>query len=441
MSRRSRAWLLILGVVLIVVHALLASRLSTESDKIILYYTPVEAVIYALAVVVTLRDKGCDYAATTRAVVFILVVAAIMRGMIIPIDPVSTDINRYIWDGRVQNAGINPYLYVPADPALKDLRDDDIYPEINRKTYAPTIYPPLAQIVFYLVTRFDEDITVMKAAMVAFDGIAIWAIMQLMRMRGVPPTRILLYAWHPVPIWAFAGDGHVDAIAIACLCLGLLAAESRRPILAGIALGGATLTKFFPRSDWTCALSPLGLEAAPGRLRHNHRPLHSLPWRRQKAVWVFIRVHRRRRIQGRLGRLSLDLAEASLARGSAGSFRVLHAGLCCDPVCSRSQDLVPPSLAPGRSRRRLSVGDDIHDPDVTALHLVFGLARAFHLLLSIVGRPLADLCRNLHEQCPLAEPRRRRLAHLSSILRARRFRNNRSLPAGEKEGPRKPCRL
>ena len=88
MTRRSRGCLLILGTVLIIVHAVLASRLSTEADTIILYYTPLEAGIYALAVIVTLRDKGSDLAATRRAVVFILVVAAILRGMIIPIDPV-----------------------------------------------------------------------------------------------------------------------------------------------------------------------------------------------------------------------------------------------------------------------------------------------------------------------------------------------------------------
>lgn len=266
MTRRSLSSLAILAVVLLAVHAVLASRLLSTSDDVIIKYTPIEAVIYALAVLVVLRDKGRDPASTRRAVVFILVMAGLLRGMVLFIDPVSTDINRYIWDGRVQDAGINPYIYIPSDPALKDLRDPDIYPDINRKTYARTIYPPMAQIVFYLVTRIDEDITVMKAAMVGFDAITIWAVVRLMKARNIPPTRILLYAWHPVPIWEFAGSGHVDAIAVVCMCLGLLAAEARRPILAGIALGGATLTKFFPvvigpalyrRWDWKMPLAGL----------------------------------------------------------------------------------------------------------------------------------------------------------------------------------------
>lgn len=266
MTRRSLIWLAILAVLMIGVHAVLASRLGTEADDVIVNYMWVEVVIYIVAVVIALRDKGGDRSSMRRAVAFILVVAAILRGMVLFIDPVSTDINRYIWDGRVQAAGINPYRYIPADPALKELRDDDIYPDINRKDYAPTIYPPFAQIVFFLVTRYDEDITVMKAAMVAFDAVAIWALMRLMKARDIPPTRILLYAWHPLPVWEFAGDGHVDAIAVACICLALLAGETRRPLLAGIALGCATLTKIFPvvigpalyrRWDWKLPLAGL----------------------------------------------------------------------------------------------------------------------------------------------------------------------------------------
>ena len=54
----------------------------------------------------------------------------------------STDIYRYIWDGRVQAAGINPYRYMPIAPELSHLRDAAIFPNINRPDYAVTIYPP-----------------------------------------------------------------------------------------------------------------------------------------------------------------------------------------------------------------------------------------------------------------------------------------------------------
>ena len=104
----------------------------------------------------------------------------------------------------------------------------------------------------------------MKAVMTAFDGLAIWALLRVLAVRKVPQSRILIYAWHPVPVWQFSADGHVDAIMVACLCLALLAAETRRPIFAGIALGGAAMTKIYPvligpglyrRWDWRLPLA------------------------------------------------------------------------------------------------------------------------------------------------------------------------------------------
>ena len=59
----------------------------------------------------------------------------------------SDDIYRYVWDGLVQQAGINPYHYPPEAPELGFLRDETIFPMINRKS-ALTIYPPAAQLFF-----------------------------------------------------------------------------------------------------------------------------------------------------------------------------------------------------------------------------------------------------------------------------------------------------
>ena len=53
----------------------------------------------------------------------LLVAAALRLPLIVSPPFLSTDIYRYVWDGRVQAAGINPYRYLPADPALASLRD------------------------------------------------------------------------------------------------------------------------------------------------------------------------------------------------------------------------------------------------------------------------------------------------------------------------------
>jgi alpha-1,6-mannosyltransferase len=207
--------------------------------------TLLQAVPYALAVwlVVWGPQRHLD---NGRALASILLVALAMRLLLLPGTPISTDVFRYVWDGRVQAAGMNPYLYPPADAALSNLRDAAIYPYLNRADYAPTIYPPAAQIVFRLVTSVSEAPIVMKAVMLAFEALAVWAMLQLLTARGLPRARILLYAWHPLPLWEFARSGHVDIVAVAFLLLAFLAVDRRRPFLAGIALGAGVLVKYFP---------------------------------------------------------------------------------------------------------------------------------------------------------------------------------------------------
>jgi alpha-1,6-mannosyltransferase len=200
---------------------------------------------YGLAawLVVSRKEASTD---DGRSVAAILLVALAMRLILLPGWPVSTDIFRYVWDGRVQGAGINPYLHVPADAALSSLRDSAIYPFINRADYAPTIYPPTAQAFFFLVTRISDSLVFMKAAMVALEAVAVWVILQLLVARKLPRSYVLLYAWHPLPLWEFAKSGHVDILAIVFVLSALLAAERRSPVLAGAALGAGALVKYIP---------------------------------------------------------------------------------------------------------------------------------------------------------------------------------------------------
>ena len=118
--------------------------------------------------------------------VVVLGFALAMRLALVVIDPLlSTDLYRYVWDGRVQAAGINPYAHVPADPALTALRDAAIYPNINRADYAVTAYPPVAQMFFLAVTRIcRESVVAMRLAMVGCEIVIVAAIIDLLRRLG-----------------------------------------------------------------------------------------------------------------------------------------------------------------------------------------------------------------------------------------------------------------
>jgi alpha-1,6-mannosyltransferase len=209
------------------------------------------------ALVVILLIEGALYLAAARLVwpggfsrrmlVGVLSVAALMRLAVLSAPPsLSDDIYRYVWDGRVQAAGINPYRYIPADPHLAALRDAAIFPNINRSTYAPTIYPPLAEAMFFAVTRISERLAWMKTAMVLIEAAGIALLIRLLLLKGLPPERILLYSWHPVTVWEFAGSGHLDAALVALVALALWAHAGKRVALTGVALGCAALVKFLP---------------------------------------------------------------------------------------------------------------------------------------------------------------------------------------------------
>jgi hypothetical protein len=241
-NRKTAVALVLLGCVLIVLYRVGVTASGVNGIRLFMKVAFVQSAIYVLAAWLVIRSRS------SRPTLLIAIIFAVLFRLSILFTPpyLSDDIYRYIWDGRVQAAGINPYRYIPAAPELAQLRDDTIYPKINRRDYAHTIYPPVAQVVFLLTTRISESVVWMKATMLIFELVAIWAIAQLLNLLGRPRQLLLLYAWHPLVVWEFAGSGHVDAIAICFIALAFLAWQRRSDLGAGVLLACATLTKLFP---------------------------------------------------------------------------------------------------------------------------------------------------------------------------------------------------
>lgn len=177
-------------------------------------------------------------------IVVVLGLAAAMRLLLVGEEPLlSDDLYRYVWDGRVQAAGINPYPHVPADPALAALRDAAIFPRINRADYAVTAYPPVAQMLYLAITRIAETTLVMRLAMVAFEAVVVIALLDLLRLLALPRTAIVAYAWHPLAIWEICNNGHVEAAMVALLMIGVWLLVRARRIAGAVAVTLAALIK------------------------------------------------------------------------------------------------------------------------------------------------------------------------------------------------------
>ena len=190
--------------------------------------------------------------------------ALVMRVLLLPLSPLlSHDSWRYVWDARVTLHGYSPYVYAPADPILSRLRDNLIFVQ-SRFRNVPTIYPPGAQAIFVLSYLLAPgNLFFLKGIFVGFDMVTCGALALLLMRKGLDPSRVVIYAWSPLPVVEFAIQGHLDAATITFTVLAVLSAMSNRRgarALTGFLIGMATLTKIYPilllvavarRREWT----------------------------------------------------------------------------------------------------------------------------------------------------------------------------------------------
>lgn len=194
-----------------------------------------------------------------RLVLLVVGAGLLARALLMPLPFLtSTDAYRYLWDGRVQAAGINPYLHPPGDRALLPLRDDVVYSPINRKA-AVTIYPPVAQMTFLAAEQMGvRSPTAWKAVLLVIEAGSLALLARLASRR----RQLVLYAWNPVPIIAFALAGHVDALVVLGVLAAVVAWRAGRPGLVGVAIGLAAGVKL-----WPLLLLPAFARQRDGRLR------------------------------------------------------------------------------------------------------------------------------------------------------------------------------
>src|SRR5215211_1364720 len=185
--------------------------------------------------------------ARRRDVAIVLVVALAARLLVAFDAPtLSDDAYRFVWDGRVQAAGINPFSYAPASRALAPLRDYAIFTELNRP-FVRTLYPPVDQIAFYPVNRVaGEGVVKVKLAWLALECGVVALLLAALRRTGASPGRMALYAWHPLAVVEIAGSGHPEPLVLLPMLAALLLWDRGRRATAGVALACAALARFVP---------------------------------------------------------------------------------------------------------------------------------------------------------------------------------------------------
>lgn len=169
---------------------------------------------------------------------------------------VDSDMVRYLWDGRVQQLGYNPYSVRPDDLTLAHTHRDRSAAMPSRHDRTP--YPPAAQIFFRFVVSLHDSTLAMKLALVGCDLLTMIVLWRWLHATGRSEWLTLTYAWNPLVILEVSHSGHIDALGALWTVAAAFWLSRRRTQLATLAFVLAVTTKLMP-----IVLAPLFI----GRIR------------------------------------------------------------------------------------------------------------------------------------------------------------------------------
>src|SRR6476620_2867751 len=151
------------------------------------------AVVAYVAILIRLRNEITVPPRIVSAAILLSV--AFRVPLIVPTVHFNSDMVRYLWDGRVQLRGYNPYQVVPSDPAVADTHTDETrrMPSLR----APTPYPPAAQLFFRLMVWIHDSTRTIKLALALCDLITIVIVWRWLPLVGRPEWLVIAYAWNP----------------------------------------------------------------------------------------------------------------------------------------------------------------------------------------------------------------------------------------------------
>jgi alpha-1,6-mannosyltransferase len=230
----------------------LAISQATLGSPLFFVLTTVPYVVYGLLVRELLTGGGVDaFAATAnrvrlpRLLMVALLLAVAFRAPLAfsPVGP-DNDMVRYLYDGRLQRLGYNPFTVIPSDPSVAGTHTSltRLMPSRN----AATPYPAAAQLFFRLVVTISEAPRAMKVAMLACDLLTIVVLVAWLRSTRRSPWLALVYAWNPLVVLEIAHSGHIDALGALWIAISAWMLSTGRGMRAAVAFVLAVASKLLP---------------------------------------------------------------------------------------------------------------------------------------------------------------------------------------------------
>src|SRR5258708_33043321 len=208
-----------LGATLLVALTICSRNFGDRGGPYFMASLAVAGIAYLLAI----RELFTTSGVSRRIVVIGLVLAAAWHVEFLRLPPgPDDDIHRYVWDGRLQRLGYNPYLVVPSDPAFAALHTSETRTLNNPDLATP--YPAGAEFFFRAVTAMHESTFAMKAAFAVCELAIVCVLLDILRRTRRPEYLVLAFAWNPLLAIEVAGSGpaHIFGaffIGVAAACI------------------------------------------------------------------------------------------------------------------------------------------------------------------------------------------------------------------------------
>jgi hypothetical protein len=230
-----------LGAILLVALSISSWHFRNIGEPSFIIPLAVAGVAYLMAI----RELLCTPSFPKHVVVYGLALGAVWHLLFLRIPPgLDDDIHRYVWDGRVQRLGYNPYVLIPNDPALAGLHTSETRTLNN--PHLPSPYPAGAQLFFRAVTAIHESTFAFKVAFVLCDVAVVMVLFDILRYTRNGEHWVLAFAWHPLLAIEVAGSGHIDILGVLLLLISMAALVRRQRTAAAISFSLAVAVKLLP---------------------------------------------------------------------------------------------------------------------------------------------------------------------------------------------------
>lgn len=170
----------------------------------------------------------------SRAWKFTLVLGVAIRLLLVVVPPfTSHDSDRYLWDGRIAAAGVNPYRVSPKEFA----ETHEVGAPLPDNAEYATAYPPGAIALFAILARLGGGIKIVMTA------VSLGLLLLVASALKGSAKRLAVAALFPLPVLEMGIGAHIDGIAAMGIVAALIALRAEKDFAAGAWIGLGALFK------------------------------------------------------------------------------------------------------------------------------------------------------------------------------------------------------